>query len=257
MASQPLEVVSEQLLFFLGQAIWGWNKCSGCAADEECNFRLCPTQRLGELGRYFQFYKALTSTYVDDNSSTTRIFQTHEDLFQGINKLKLHPQFTRAEFCRALGDASAQTSPDPVELLNASTVAVRVFLMIDPSALHHSSDRLETGTFRVHWKEDVPFSKYLQDLFPTHSHPILSFVENDLFLDVTAELRATNLKKRLGITFQDTHDIRNHLRFDRRHNILEIYHYTAFIKEQLRATKDKVGMATPTKFIEACADTSL
>jgi hypothetical protein len=33
-------------------------------------------------------------------------------------------------------------------------------------ALHHLSDRLESRDYRVHWKDDVAFDQYLQDLFP-------------------------------------------------------------------------------------------
>lgn len=246
----PLDSVEESLLTQLGQVLWGWENCSACAPGTPCDPKSHPRQQPARLERYFQFYKALTFTYIDNCAPADKIFQQHGDLYQAITQLKSNPDITRADFHRGIATASGQKSPSRVGLLQASTLAVKVMTMIDCSPLHHSSDRLETGVFRLYWKDDVPFSKFLQDLFPTESHPILSFVDSDVFLDVRSELRAVKLRKHLGITFRPTHDIRNHLRLDRRQNVLEIYHHTAFIKEQLRLTKGTGDFSVPSKSIK-------
>ncbi|RDA95713.1 hypothetical protein CP533_1149 [Ophiocordyceps camponoti-saundersi (nom. inval.)] len=238
MASLRLEDVQESLLPDLGQALWGWERCSACVTGEACRSRACPSQRLRKLQRYFQFYEGLTLTYVDGDSAANRAFETHHDLLRAATLLKSNPSITRADFCQAISDASRQEKPGSEELLRASTIAVQVLTMIDCSPLYQSSILLETGTFRVQWRDGVPFVQYLGHLFPVHSHPIFSFADSNRFVDSLAELRAVNLMKHLDITFRPTHDIRNHLRLDRRQRVVEIYHHTSFIKEQLRATKD-------------------
>jgi len=213
----------------------------------------CPAKRVARLQRYFQFYKAVVSTYVDGSSAKDRVLKTHEDLWRAIRALKSNPDITRAGFCQLLSiktdDLSDPTRNQP-DLLNATTLVVKLLTMIDSSALYHSSDRLETGRSRIHWKDDVPFSKYLQDLFPTDNHPVLSYPNNDLFIDMKFELRATKLKKHLGITFRPTHDIRNHLRLHRRLNALEIYHHTAFLKEHMRLTRASGDWLSPSTSIQ-------
>ncbi|CAF3477310.1 hypothetical protein HG531_012495 [Fusarium graminearum] len=133
---------------------------------------------------------------------------------------------------------------DPVAL------GVKVLLMIDPSITYHSPDRLERGTFRLHWKEDVSLSKYIQDSFPLSKHKVLSYNGSELFADLKWQLRACNLKKRLKITIRATSDIRNHLLFDRRNYILEVYHYTSFLKEQLRVTRDAGDCSSPSSSLK-------
>jgi hypothetical protein len=177
--------------------------------------------------------------------------KSHEDLHGAILKLKSNPDISRTEFYQlAFVQEDGEPPPDPTELFNAAILVVKVLTMVDCSVPYHSSDRLEKGAFRIHWKDYVAFSEYLQDLFPIENHPILSYADSELFVDMKSELRATKLKKRLGITFRATHDVRNHLRFDRKQNVLEIFHHTAFLKEQLRLTKGDGGFSGPSGCIK-------
>lgn len=110
---------------------------------------------------------------------------------------------------------------------------------------------LRRGPSGFHWKDDVAFSQYLQDLFPTENHAVLSHADSEVFLSIKSALRATKLKKRLRVSFRATHDVRNHMYFDRQANVIDIYHHTAFIKEQLRATRDSDDFSTPALSIKA------
>ena len=241
MSSRPLTSIDERILPKLGQVLWSWQLCPGCQKEGNCDDVSCPARRVSQLRRYLQFYEAVVSTYIDCCSANSRVFKFHEDLWHAIGTLKSNPGVTRAEFCQLLLSNKAGNLPNATwnhpDLLNATTLAVQILTMIDSSALYHSSDRLESGNSRIYWKDDVPFSKYLQDLFPVETHPVLSYPENDLVMEMKSELRATKLKKHLGIIFRPTHDIRNHLRFHRSLNVLEIYHHTAFLKENLRLTR--------------------
>lgn len=74
--------------------------------------------------------------------------------------------------------------------------------------------------------------------FPKNDYP--SPNENDLnsYQNIKNSLTARRLKKRAGLQFQATNDLRNHLRLDRKRGIVQVFHHTAFIKEQLRLTRD-------------------
>ncbi len=70
-------------------------------------------------------------------------------------------------------------------------------------------------------------------------HPSFNEDQDSFSVDIKRTLMAKKMKKRIGIKFQRTDDLRRHLKLDRKQNVLEIYHHTAFLKEHLRLTKDK------------------
>lgn len=226
-----------KLVSRLVQTLWSWELCTDCRKGQLCSSRECPGCRIPHLKRYLQYYRAIIATYLERGSTTRRLIETHESLFEVILILKSHPNATRAEISQ-LAFPAADTQSGRSDDTDALALVVKVLLMIDPSALHHSSDRLEKGAFRIHWKSDVPCSKFVQDIFPIGNHPVLSYANSELFVHMKSELQAINLKKRLGIIVTATSDIQNHLHFDRRRNVLEVFHYTAFLKEQLRVTRN-------------------
>lgn len=190
------------------------------------------------------------STYIDATSPSTRSIKTHAELFQVISILRSHPDATLTEICQLIHPIMDSQQAKKAGKVDAVALGVKALLMIDPSALHHSSDRLEKGTFRVHWKDDVPFSKYVQDSFALGNHAILSHNNSEAFVDAKRQLKASNLKRRLGITIRATWDIRNHLHFDKRNNYLEVYHYASFLKEQLRVTRDVGDWPNPSSSLQ-------
>ncbi|GKU00105.1 hypothetical protein FLAG1_06048 [Fusarium langsethiae] len=238
----------------LAIALWSWSVFQGCIEKNgvQCDHRHCPSGRITKIQRYLQYYEAVVSAYMDATSTSTRDVKTHSDVLTIISILKSHPDAPSSEL-RQLASPSTNTNPQAVHSdsqADAVALGVKTMLMLDPSALHHSSDRLEKGTFRVHWKEDVPLSKYIQDSFPVGNHIILSHNTSELFADAKRQLRAVNLKRRLKITIRATSDIRNHLLFDRRNSVLEVYHYTSFLKEQLRVTRDLGDCSSPSSSLK-------
>ncbi|KAI1074809.1 hypothetical protein F5B20DRAFT_595850 [Whalleya microplaca] len=217
----------------LGRTLWSWDLCKDCDTEQPCVSQACPSRRIPQLHRYLQYCKAITANYLEEKPADTRLIKTGEDLLVIISTLKSYPDATRAELCQKCIPTAGPIS-DPSE---------QVLFMIDSSALHHSN-RLEEGTFRLHWESDVPFSKFFQDLFPPGDHPTLSHANSEHFMDMKSAMKATNLKKRLGINIRPTPDIRDHLRLDRRYKVLHVYHYTAFLKEQLRATREAKDCST-------------
>jgi hypothetical protein len=242
----------DELLLKLGQALWSWTICKECSDGNigACSGQGCAKSRVPQLQRYLQYYITIVSIYLDATSSTNRLIESREDLFAVVAILKANPtktlsQLSQLAFPQGNSGSSTQAQRDAIKL------GVKILVMVDSSALHHSSDRLEKGPFRIAWRSDVALSDYLQDIFPTSNHHVLSHANSDEFVEMKEQLKAVNLKKDLGITFSATSDIQNHLRLDRRNNILEIYHFTAFLKEQLRVTRDEKDCSDPASTLKA------
>ncbi|CZR35672.1 uncharacterized protein FPRO_00205 [Fusarium proliferatum ET1] len=254
MASRISNEFSQDVYLGIVMTLWSWDLSQSCneRRPHACIHQRCIGGRIPQLQRYFAYYKAIVSAYMDATTASERRIETHEDLFQVVSILKSNPDATLSELCRLTCANTNTTShqTDGTSQVDAVALGVKALLMIDPSALHHSSDRLEKGTYRIHWKEDVPLSKYVQDSFPLGNHNVLSYNNSELFADIKKELRAVNLKKRLGITISATSDIRNHLHFDRKNNYLEVYHYTTFLKEQLRVTRDAGDCSSPSSSLK-------
>ncbi|KAF5556713.1 hypothetical protein FPHYL_7885 [Fusarium phyllophilum] len=252
MASRISSDLSQDVYFDVATALWSWDLSQSCNERQPhtCIHQRCIGGRIPQLQRYFAYYQAIVSTYMDATSANTRRIETHEDMFHVVSILKSNPDATLSELCRLTRPSTSSQAADETRHVDAVALGVKALLMIDPSALHHSSDRLEKGTYRIHWREDVPLSKYIQDSFPLGNHNVLSYNNSELFAEVKKELKAVNLKKRLGIAIRATSDIRNHLHFDRKNNYLEVYHYTSFLKEQLRVTRDVGDCSNPSSSLK-------
>ena len=88
----------------------------------------------------------------------------------------------------------------------------------------------------------MTFAKFIASIFPKTDHPSID--------DIKDNLRATRLKKRAKLRFKPTNDLRNHLKLDRKRAVVEIFHHTAFLKEQLRLTKDEPENMSVTQSIK-------
>jgi hypothetical protein len=153
--------------------------------------------------------------------------KSHGDLTKIIKELKSNPDVTRDALLEKLfTDRPARSDQE-----RAINIAVRVMMMVNCSASRQSSALLEHGSQQVPWRGDVPFSEFITSIFPKTDHPSIDHIKGNL--------RATKLKKRAGLRFEPTDDLRNHLKLDRKRAVVEIFHHTAFLKENLRLTKDK------------------
>ncbi|KAJ3498246.1 hypothetical protein NLG97_g1277 [Lecanicillium saksenae] len=249
----PLELTDTRITLVLGHVLWSWPLCSSCVArrtctDDECN------ERVLRCKRYSRFYKGLIDTYIDEGFDTTRIFKTHEDLFAALQTLKTTRRITKAQLAEAIvGD---RTTPENA-VQPAICLVVKVLTMIDCSSsrLFSSPNALELARFRTSWREYVPFCDYIEDLFPKPQHAGLGYESSDRFGGMKAALRAHKLKKRLRLTLRRTHDLRDHLQFDKKNRILDIFHLTTFLKEQLRDQKS-VSDTSHSEREDSFADTS-
>lgn len=237
--SRPLTQVDATTISNISQALWASPACADCHGEAEgcCTSSTCSAGRGRRLKRYMQYYRGLLDDYLESSRPTARLLRTHDDIHNAMSVLKANPDASRVEYHRLAFPENA----DPTELMNASTLVVKIMFMTDCSHMSQSPGKIRLNRPSDYWRDDVSFSKYLQDHFPTEQHHIFSSVDGDTLSNVEGDLKATRLVKYLDISFQATYDICNHLRFNRKMNTLQIFHHTSFLKEQLRSTREMGG----------------
>lgn len=157
-----------------------------------------------------------------------------------IQHLKSNPNISRAQLTiKLLEDRAGRNASSAADLERAINLAVRIMTMVNCSAQRQCSGLLEHGAFQIPWRSDIPFSQFINDAFPMTDHPSLNEDDHKFAMDMRRALMAKKIKKHIGVKFQRTDDLRRHLKLDRRKNVLEIFHHTAFLKEHLRLTKDE------------------
>lgn len=237
----PLAIVTEDHLHGLGRTLWSWSPCEDCNPGPCHKIDTCPSHRSKRLARFFEYYKHLTSSYEPElGSGEEPALNTHEELFDIIQQLKSEPDVTREQFAiRALENRPGRRPPPAADRERAINLAVKIMTTVNCSAQRQSSGLLEHSASPITWRSDVTFSDFMLSIFPMTDHP--SFNDDDLKFqqEMKTALMAKRLKKRLGLRFQPTDDLRRHLMLDRKNNVIDIYHNTAFLKEHLRLTKYK------------------
>lgn len=239
LSHSPLSKPSEKDLYRLAQCLWSWQGCDDWQKHETCSSGECPGTRLRRLTRYFDYYRALVGAYeIDRNRKTGTALVTHGDLLNIISRLKAAPELTRAEHSQHIftpfqGRSSIEETDQELVL----NLAVRVSVMVNCSSRRPESSVLELGLFHAPWQQDVTYSQFIGNAFPQTDHPTINDDNISGNIDLKDAISATKLTKRAKLAFRPTDDLRCHLLLDRRTRTVEIYHHTAFLKEQLRATK--------------------
>lgn len=247
--TSPLDSASEEQL---SQCLWSWQVCVNCQKNQICSGGNCPTPRMKRLTRYFDYYRALTGMYeTEDEDKASGALTSHEDLFDIIRKLKATPDIPRAELAEEIFNARQNRKPPAVvDQERAINLAVRVSAMVNCSAQRQQSGLLEHGLFQIRWRNDVTYSQFIAQAFPQTDHPTINDDDTRGPLALRAAITATKLKKRAKLSFRPTDDLRCHLLFDRKTRTVEIYHHTAFLKEQLRITKDSVKSMSVSDYLK-------
>ncbi|KAF9878593.1 hypothetical protein CkaCkLH20_04085 [Colletotrichum karsti] len=179
----------------------------------------CPCSD-ARLDRYFQFCEAELRETWGTGSGGIEI----KELAILLSRMRADPDITR--------ETLSAKQPGDIEL------ATRIAFMTSCLALDYSTDRLEKGGYRAEWRDTEPLSKFIEKFFEPQSHMVLSYPEHLGHADFKSDLKATKLKKVLGIVIRPTNDIRDHLKLDRKNMTLDVFHCTGFVKEHLRRSKD-------------------
>lgn len=240
----PLSSTSATHLQILCEELWGWEICSGCKLNLGCSTSSssCPWPRSERLSVFFGYYKLITSSYVPELLHGKPIaLRTHDDVVDIIRHIKRHPNVPRQDLTRSYFSArdGEEILPPEVDRNRAFNLAVAIMAMVNCSTSKQSSGFLELGSEAIPWREDVPFSKFIDDAFPKTNHPSLNDSQTSTTRKLKAALAAKRLRRVAGLKFQATNDLRNHLLLDQEAGILLIFHQTPVLKENLVSTRSK------------------
>lgn len=172
----------------------------------------------------------------DLDSGAEPALRTHEDLARIVRILKQDPDLTRTSLA-----AQAFTTARKVKGHDqnaAIDLAVKVFVMVNCVADGQALMLVESGRDHVPWRQDIPFSQFIFETFPTSDHPSLNDIESGSFTNTRRNLTARKLQKRARLSFCPTDDIHNHLKMDGKSGVIQRFHHSALLKEHLLLTRD-------------------
>ncbi|KAF3155247.1 hypothetical protein TWF569_009774 [Orbilia oligospora] len=202
----------------LYNALWGWSFCDGCRYTGICTLVTCPSNRMPSLERYFGHYKELVCSYSHDleNHRMDAVVSSHEEIFHLIRVLKETPNITRGALAKQVfGNPNNMGIESEQE--HVIGLAVKALTM------------------------DTPFHVFLEALFPMIDHPGFGEDASASFWEMKSSITGSKLIRKGGLSFSPTEDLSNHLKLNRKTGVIEIFHHTAFLKENLRITRCMEG----------------
>lgn len=251
----PLASTSDAQLQMLGQVLWDWELCGGCNKQTVCTSVGCPWNRAKRLGRFWGYYKEVTASYVPELlTESSPALRTHEDLLDILRLLKAQPdtprsQLTREYFSRRPDEEGK--CPPVSDQNRALNLAVRVLLMVNCAVPHQYSGILESGDQCVPWQGSTSINQFIAEAFPKTYHPYLNDVEGSMkTVDIKNALMAKTLKQQAELRFEATNNIYNHLKLDRKQGVVQIFHHSAVLKENLRASQHVQTAANNSDFVK-------
>ncbi|KAK6534091.1 hypothetical protein TWF281_005429 [Arthrobotrys megalospora] len=197
------------------------------------------------LERYFGHYKELVLAYSHDldHHRKDAVVSSHEEIFDIIKILKEQPNITRDSLAK---QAFVKPTNMGIESEQEHVIglAVKALTMaytthwLKQNAEHDNGDMVSPN-----WLKDTPFHVFFEGLFPMIDHPGFGEDASASFWELKSNISGTKLIRRGGLTFAPTEDLSNHLKLNRKTGVIEIFHHTAFLKENLRITKT-IGQTT-------------
>jgi hypothetical protein len=232
----PLASVKEVDLKKLCTALWDWEYCDQCNNEKPCRTSACPWQRSKKLKPFFDFYKNATEWSIPEVvGSGQYALRSHEDLFSIINLIKEKPNVARYLLTDEYFSAYDR-KPDATDQERAFNLAIKIMNMVNCSIEDQSLDGLEIGSCPTTWSNDMTHQQFIEALFPVKDRLILA--EKGELSDIRRQLNASQLRKTARLKFRGTDDLKNHLKLNLQTRVLQLYHHTTFLRENLRATRD-------------------
>lgn len=232
----PLREVKEAHLKKLCKVLWDWEYCNQCKSEKPCRTSTCPGQRSKRLESFFDFYRTATARYIPEKPAGGRhALRSHDDLFDIIQLLKEKPDVLRSLLTKEhFSRYPYQT--DITDQHRAFNLAIQVMVTVNCSIRNPSLDGLELGSGLTVWDNDKSLDEFIETTFPTEDPAILH--ENGGPSDIRPQLNAAQLRKDARIKFQGTDELNDHLKLDQNTGVVQLYHHTTFLKENLLATRD-------------------
>ncbi|KAF4508095.1 hypothetical protein G6O67_004520 [Ophiocordyceps sinensis] len=232
----PLQSITDSELQRLAQALWNWDICEPCQSGAPCVLPSCSWRRSARLWRFFDFYKAITASYVPELLPGSKpALRDHADVLDIILLLRANPDTQRHALTHDYFRRRV-IKPPPADQHRAFNLVVQVMTMVKCSAENQPSGLLELGTQPLPWHAHASLTEFMSRAFPESERVHVCALDNQIS-HMKSALRARRLRKVAGLRFRGTDDLRNHLRLDTSKGIVEIFHYTSVLKEQLLASR--------------------
>lgn len=239
----PLSKTINQDLINLCEALFGWEPCAGWITEGRCEASDSPaSHHHPNLQAFFNHYKYVAANYLPEvvGSSNTAL-RSHEDLLGIIKFVRSRTQMSRAnltsEYFHQISRTTGQNAPFLADQEQAFNIAVRIMIMVLPSAENQSDGLLEAGLQPTVWTNEQSLEEFISSSFPQREHPALTRSgEFAAMANVRlASITARRLQKVAHLEIIPTSDMRNHLLLDEKNGTVAVFHYTSFLKENLSA----------------------
>ncbi|MCJ1332111.1 hypothetical protein MMC10_008803 [Thelotrema lepadinum] len=238
-----LSALTEKERLGLCNALWEWEVCADCLGSK-CRNDDCPAGRLKTIQQYFEYYQEQCLVYerTKGEKAGNQVLSQHEDLFNLVRLVRSELHLTKQGLAQKTGDDVPWVDETAMEKrMVALDLAGKVLYMVpcstDATSLQDTAV-LEPGTNRAPWQSDSTFFEHFSVYFPSRKRRTA-----DLPRDLS-DLNAENLSH-VGVTFVPTDDLSSHLRFDPKAMKVQIFHHGAFLKENLRQSKEKGDRLSP------------
>jgi len=217
-----------------------WKVCAGCAVRQRCIQEDCVWRRRARLEPFFQYYKEITQSYVSDIiPDESQAIRSHQDLADIIRLIKEKPNQHRIGLTEEYFKSRGGNEPPLSDQHRAFNLAVRVFAMVNCAIETQPGGLLESGVEPSLWRSNKSLADFFSTTFRIRDHPSLNDID-ETFPDIKLEVTAKQLRKVAGLKFKGTDNLHNHLKLDHKNGIVEFYHHTSVLKENLMASKEAV-----------------
>lgn len=211
-----------EILGSLCQTLWEWENCASCSGSG-CSFDQCDWSRKQDLQAYLQFYEEIAcGSRPKDYFEAQQAIRNHGELISIIGLIKNRPNCTRKDLMQQ-NLAAHLPIPSQNEQIRSFDLAMRVLTTLECGPSSH----LRTATTE-------PYSKHVW----TDDETAISFVQSAFDMKVPQAVRPfTPTAKKLrdfGITVLGTDNLRDHLLYSPGSKTLQIFRFTAFLREHLR-----------------------
>ncbi|KAF9767739.1 hypothetical protein IL306_015055 [Fusarium sp. DS 682] len=184
---------------------------------------------------FFKHYNAVLSPSALGDAIAeieSPVLKSHQDVLSCVQILKSHPTITLNGF---LKKAFAGQDARPAENEYAARAVVRAAFMVNCASKDYYSEGFQSvPARRIKWEPDQGFADFLDKAFAPN--PTSSLGQDAK--RYRGSLKAWKLVKRNKIKIQPTNNLIDHLLYDPKGRVLNVFHQTMFLQSHMKWSKD-------------------
>ncbi|KAK6856328.1 hypothetical protein PG995_006515 [Apiospora arundinis] len=257
----PLRETTVRDLEDLCKVLWEWSDCALCDSQNPCaGTPGCSWHRFKRLTSFFNYYRAETKRHIPEISSQyPQALRNHADLRRIIGLLRNNPDEPLSHLTNRCFNADGTTYSSPpitADQRRAFSLALQIMSMVTVPEKDSYVANLDAALLTVVWSNNVSPAQYLEAILQGQSHTggVVSYgavhrpakiIEVNRILE---SLKARRLRKVGKLEFEATDSLNDHLRLDKKSGVVKLFRHTAFLKEQLFASRSTQNNTTPSLF---------